>query len=143
MTTVDTTGVFELGAGRFGTMGEDVAALIAHAGTGARIRSLPRHLSLAALRVLELSGGVPLAEWHQCAARREESVVSIDRAQRLLGWEPRRSNVDALIAAYDWYAALVEAGRAAPSTHVVPRLHRMVGRIAGGRGSRAGRSGGR
>ena len=142
MTESDATGVFELGARRFGTMGEDVGVLIAHAGTGAHVRALPRRRSLLALRALELAGAPPLAEWHQCAARGEESVVSTNRAERLLSWQPRRSNADALIAAYDWYASRVEAGRDAPTSGSVPWVHRLVGWIAGGHDAPAGRSGG-
>jgi hypothetical protein len=112
-------------------MADDVGALIAHARTGARIRPLPRRVALAALRGIELAGGTPLGEWHQCAARGEASIVATDRAERLLGWQPRWSNADALIAAYDWYAARTAAGAAAPATHAVPALHRLVGRIAG------------
>jgi nucleoside-diphosphate-sugar epimerase len=139
----DAVGVFALGARRFGTMAEDVGALIAHAGTGARIRPLPRTLARVALRAVEVAGGVPLGEWHQCAARGEASVVSTERAERLLGWTPRWSNADALVAAYDWYARRVAAGQEAPTTHAVPALHRLVGRIAGARPARAGRSRGR
>jgi nucleoside-diphosphate-sugar epimerase len=143
VTAADVTGVFELGAHRFGTMAEDVGALITHAGTGARIRPLPRRLALAGLRTTELVGGTPLAEWHQCAARREASIVATDRAERLLGWQARWSNADALIAAYDWHAARTAAGEDPPATHAVPALHRLVGRFAGARPGRAGRSGGR
>ena len=139
----DATGVFELGARRFGTMAEDVGTLIAHAGTGARIRPLPRRLARVGLRTIELAGGAPLAEWHQCAARGEASVVATDRAAELLGWQPRWSNAEALIAAYDWYAARAAAGADAPTTHAVPALHRLVGRLAGTRPPGAGRSGGR
>jgi hypothetical protein len=32
-----------------------------------------------------------------------DSFVSIERAQRELGWRPRFSNRDAMIGAYTWY----------------------------------------
>jgi hypothetical protein len=54
----------------------------------------PAELALRALELLHLS---PLAEWHYKTAHRD-SFVDVSKAQRLLGWQPRLSNREALIA---------------------------------------------
>jgi nucleoside-diphosphate-sugar epimerase len=126
-------GVFELGAVRFGTMAEDLGALADHAGTGARIRPLPRGAAKVALRSLELVGATPLAEWHQCAARGADSVVDPCRAIEELGWHPRRSNRELLVDAYDWYVGAARAGDDVPMTHPVPAAHRFLAKVVGGR----------
>lgn len=131
LTTVGGEGLYQLGATRFGTIAEDLGALIEAAGTGARLRRLPPPLGPALVRGVELAGLAPLAEWHHCTARGVDSVVDVGRAQRELGWEPTRSNGEALLDAYRWYVHASADGEAA-TTHPLPRSHRGLRRLVGG-----------
>ncbi|HTK23141.1 MAG TPA: NAD-dependent epimerase/dehydratase family protein [Gaiella sp.] len=108
-----------VGAARFGTVREDLEALVAHAGSGSRLRPVPARPAELALRALELARLSPLAEWHYRTAHRD-SFVSIDRARSLLGWEPRLSNAETLCETYDWYLAHRGTMRSAGITHRVP-----------------------
>ena len=119
-------GVYTLGASEYGTVAEDMGALIDHAGTGARLRMVPGMVARPALRVAELAGMTPLSEWYQLAARDRDSVVDISRAREELGWEPQKSNSALLIDAYDWYASRRNRGEDAPATHPPPAGHRAV-----------------
>jgi nucleoside-diphosphate-sugar epimerase len=114
-----------VGAGRFGTVRDDLEALIEHAGSGSRLRPLPARPAELALRALELARLSPLAEWHYRTAHRD-SFVSIDKARRLLAWEPRLSNAETLCETYDWYLANREGMRAAGTTHRVPWEQRAL-----------------
>jgi nucleoside-diphosphate-sugar epimerase len=115
-----------VGAGEFGTVREDLEALCAHAGSGARLRSVPVKPAEVALRALELAHLSPLAEWHYKTAYRD-SFVSIDKARTLLGWEPRLSNAETLCATYDWYLDHRDEMRGAGMTHRVPWDQRALG----------------
>jgi nucleoside-diphosphate-sugar epimerase len=115
-----------VGAARFGTVHEDIEALAAHAGSGSRPRPVPARPAELALRGLELARLSPLAEWHYRTAHRD-SYVSIDKARRLLGWEPRLSNAETLCATYDWYLAHRDELGAAGTTHRVPWDQRALG----------------
>ena len=115
-----------VGAGRFGTVREDLEALCAHAGSGARLRPIPARPAEIVLRGLELARLSPLAEWHYKTAHRD-SFVSIEKARLQLGWEPRLSNAATLCATYDWYLAHREEMRAAGLTHRVPWDQRALG----------------
>jgi nucleoside-diphosphate-sugar epimerase len=115
-----------VGAARFGTVREDIEALAAHAGSGSRPRPVPARPAELALRGLELARLSPLAEWHYRTAHRD-SYVSIDKARRLLGWEPRLSNAETLCATYDWYLAHRDELGAAGTTHRVPWDQRALG----------------
>jgi nucleoside-diphosphate-sugar epimerase len=95
---------FNVGATEFGTVRSDLEGLIDHAGSGSRLRPVPPRLAETALRVLELARLSPLAEWHYRTAHRD-SYVDVSKAQRLLGFAPRLSNVRALCETYDWYLA--------------------------------------
>ncbi len=108
--------VLNLGAKTFGTVRDDLGALIAHAGSRSRVVSLPARPTQAILRMLELARLSPLAEWHYKTADRD-SFVDVTRAERALGWTPRFSNVDALVAAYDWFVANEAVARAVGTTH--------------------------
>jgi nucleoside-diphosphate-sugar epimerase len=115
-----------VGAGRFGTVREDLEALIDHTGSGSRLRSVPVRPAEIALRGLELARLSPLAEWHYKTAH-TDSFVSIDKARTLLGWEPRLSNAETLCATYDWYLAHLAEMRGAGTTHRVPWNQQALG----------------
>ncbi|MBI3974511.1 MAG: NAD(P)-dependent oxidoreductase [Chloroflexi bacterium] len=97
-------GVFNVGATRFGTVREDVGALCAFAGSGARVLPVPAWPAKLALRALETVNLSPLYRWVYGTADKD-SFVSTARLQRALGWQPRYSNAEALIRAYAWYLA--------------------------------------
>lgn len=109
---------FNVGAGEFGTVREDLGALIRHAGSSSRLTGVPVRPAELLLRLLELLRLSPLAEWHYRTAHRD-SFVSTEKAQRLLGWTPRLSNAQALCDTYDWYLAHRDRLGAAGTTHRV------------------------
>jgi nucleoside-diphosphate-sugar epimerase len=108
-----------VGAGEFGTVRSDLQALIDHAGSASRITPIPVRPAEIALRALELARLSPLAEWHYKTAHRD-SFVDVARAERVLGWKPRLSNAEALIATYDWYVEHRHELAAGGVTHRVP-----------------------
>ena len=115
-----------VGAGSFGTVREDLEALIDHAESRSRLRPVPARPAEVVLRGLELAHLSPLAEWHYRTAHKD-SFVSIEKARRLLGWEPRLSNAETLCATYDWYLEHRGELRGAGLTHRVPWDQRALG----------------
>lgn len=119
-------GVFHFGAENFGTVREDLQALIVHAGSGARLHFLPATLARNGLRGVELAGVTPLSEWHYCSAWGQDSVVDISRAQQELGWHPARSNARALTEAYDAYNVAMRDIGHIDTTHPIPASHKLL-----------------
>jgi nucleoside-diphosphate-sugar epimerase len=117
---------FNIGATEFGTVRADLQALIDHAGSSSRLQPVPVKPAELALRGLELLRVSPLAEWHYKTAHKD-SFVDVTKAQRLLGWQPRLSNRDALIETYDWYLANRGRVGAAGVTHRVPWNQQALG----------------
>jgi len=113
-------GVFNVGARDFGTMRENVQAVLDRAGHGRHVVSLPAAPAIAMLRLLATLRLSPLYPWiYDTAAR--ESFVSIERIERQLGFRSRYSSVQALVRNYDWYVAHhAELGQATGVTHRVP-----------------------
>jgi nucleoside-diphosphate-sugar epimerase len=114
-----------IGAREFGTVREDLQALIDHAGSGSRLTPVPARPAEIVLRGLELARLSPLAEWHYKTAHKD-SFVDVSKAQRLLGWEPRLSNRQTLIETYDWYVANRDRLGGAGLTHRVPWNQRAL-----------------
>jgi nucleoside-diphosphate-sugar epimerase len=111
---------FNIGAREFTTMREDYQAVLDDAGHGKRIVPLPAAPVIWTLRVLELLRLSPLYKWvYETAAT--DSFVSIEKAERVLGWNPRYSNKDALVRNYRWYVEHLDsfAGQSGVS-HRVP-----------------------
>ena len=93
---------FNIGAARFTTMGEDYQAVLDAAGHGKRIHGFPATPMIWTLRVLEALNLSPLYKWvYETASK--DSFVSIEKAQRVLGYAPKFSNKDALLRNYRWY----------------------------------------
>jgi nucleoside-diphosphate-sugar epimerase len=100
--------VFNIGAKEFGTQRSDFQAVLDYAGHGKRIVSLPEAPAVLALRLLEALGVSPLYKWvYETAGK--ESFVSIEKAERVLGFSPRYSNREALVRNFQWYLDNVEA----------------------------------
>jgi hypothetical protein len=69
----------------------------------------------------------PVYEWvYETAA--VDSWVSIERAERVLGFRPRYSNRDALIRNYEWYVRHVDAFRETTGiSHRTPWKQGLIG----------------
>ena len=111
---------FNIGAKDFMTMREDFQSVLDHAGFGKKVKGLPAGPIIFTLRVLEKLKLSPLYKWvYETAC--EDSFVSIDKAERILGFTPKYSNSDALIRNYDWYVANLEKFKNASGvSHRVP-----------------------
>ncbi len=96
--------MFNIGAREFSTIRADFQAVLDEAGFGRRIVSIPERPARAALRVLEALHLSPVYRWVYDTAGKE-SVVSIQKAERILGFRPRYSNREALLANFRWYLA--------------------------------------
>ncbi|MCL4540881.1 MAG: NAD-dependent epimerase/dehydratase family protein [Chloroflexi bacterium] len=96
---------FNIGAAEFTTFAEDYQAVLDRAGYGKKI--IPLRLTplfITILRALELFHLSPLYKWvYETAAK--DSFVSIEKAQKQLGFHPQYSNKQALIRNYEWHVA--------------------------------------
>jgi nucleoside-diphosphate-sugar epimerase len=93
---------FNIGAAEFTTVYQDMKAMCDFAGNGARPMgtwAAPIKGLLALFEAMHLS---PLYKWIYGTAD-QDSFVSIEKAQKTLGWKPKYSNADALIRSYQWY----------------------------------------
>lgn len=94
--------VFNIGAKEFTTLKEDYQAVLDYAGHNRKIVSLPAAPMIWTLRFLEALKLSPLYKWVYETVT-EDSFVSIEKAERVLGYRPRYSNKDALVRNYQWY----------------------------------------
>lgn len=93
---------FNLGAKEFTTVEEDVGALCEYAKSGARVMRTPSWIVKPVLRIFEILKLSPLYKWIYGTAD-TDSFVSIEKAEKILGWVPKYSNKEALIRSYQWY----------------------------------------
>lgn len=94
--------VFNIGAKEFTTLREDYQAVLDYAGYKKKIVPLPASPMIWTLRFLEMLKLSPLYKWVYETVT-EDSFVSIEKAERVLGYKPKYSNKDALIRNYQWY----------------------------------------
>lgn len=93
---------FNIGAKEFATMKEDYQVVLTEAGFGKRIIGTPANIIIMILRLMEALKISPLYRWvYETAA--EDSFVSIEKAEKTLGYHPKYSNQQALVDNYRWY----------------------------------------
>ena len=120
---------FNIGAREFTTMRQDYQAVLDEAGFGRRIVGFPARPVILALRILEALRLSPLYKWvYETAC--EDSFVSIEKAERVLGYNPRYSNQQALIRNYQWYLRNLDQFRNRSGvSHRVPWKQGILGLI--------------
>jgi nucleoside-diphosphate-sugar epimerase len=96
--------VYNVGAAEFGTMRQTLQALVDHAGTGSRVRSLPKRPARAAMQATASLGLAPFVPYHWLVYS-ESLWFDTTRAQTELGWRPQHSNASAVIESYEWFLA--------------------------------------
>jgi nucleoside-diphosphate-sugar epimerase len=94
--------IFNIGAKEFTTMKEDFQEVLDYAGFGKRIICFPAAPVIAALKILEFLKLSPLYKWIYETAS-EDSFVSIAKAEKILSFQPKYSNKQALIRNFQWY----------------------------------------
>ena len=100
--------VFNLGAREYTTMKEDYQAVLDEAGYGKKVKGFPAGPVIWTLRFLEALKISPLYKWvYETAC--EDSFVSIEKAERVLGFDPKYSNKQALVRNYHWYLENLES----------------------------------
>lgn len=94
---------FNVGAKVFTTIKRDYQAVLDYAGHGKKIIPIPAETpAIWALRILEKMKLSPLYKWVYETVTKD-SFVSIEKAERVLGYKPKHSNRDALVRNYQWY----------------------------------------
>ncbi|MFM2019821.1 MAG: hypothetical protein RL718_402 [Actinomycetota bacterium] len=111
---------FNVGAKNFSTFRDDFQSVLDLAGFGKRVVSIPAMPAIWLLRALDRVGLSPLYPWvYETAVK--DSFVSIDKAQRVLGFKPKYSNQEALARNFHWYLANRDSFQGkSGKTHRVP-----------------------
>jgi nucleoside-diphosphate-sugar epimerase len=82
---------FNIGAAEFTTMKEDYQAVLDYAGHGKKVVGFPAAPAIWGLRLLDKLKLSPLYKWvYETASK--DSFVSIEKAERQLGFRPKYSN---------------------------------------------------
>jgi nucleoside-diphosphate-sugar epimerase len=115
-----TPSIYNVGALEFGTMRETLQALVDHAQTGSRVRSLPVAPARFAMRTLASLGLAPFAPYHWLLYS-ESLYFDVSSVRSELGWEPKHSNASMVIESYEWFLAhRHDPGDAGRSHHQSP-----------------------
>jgi len=95
---------YNIGAADPPTMRETIQALVDHAGTGSKVRSLPTGPAATAMKTLAGVGLIPLAPYHWLLYG-ESLWFDTTMAEAELGWASTSSNEAMLIESYEWFLA--------------------------------------
>jgi nucleoside-diphosphate-sugar epimerase len=94
--------IYNVGCTKFGTMRQLLEAIIGHARSGSRIRSVPMTIAEMMMNAASAVGLSPLGPYHALMYGRS-LYFDTSKVRRELGWEPKWSQEAALCQSYDWY----------------------------------------
>lgn len=95
---------YNIGATEFGTMRDMLQALVDHAATGSRVRSLPSAPARLGMQLISRLGQAPFAPYHWLLYG-ESLWFDTTKAREELGWAPSHSNASMVIESYEWFLA--------------------------------------
>jgi len=101
-------GIYNVGTSEFGSLRQDLGALITHAGSTSKIRGLPVRPTIATLSALDKMHLSPLGPWHYLTYHKPFYFDS-SPVTEALGWKPQYTNQKILTNAYDWFIANFDA----------------------------------
>jgi len=118
---------FNIGARVFSTMKDDYQTVLDEAGHGKKVVGFPAAPAIWGLRFLDALGVSPLYKWvYETASK--DSFVSIEKAEKQLGYNPKHSNKDALLRNFRWYVDnLPRFERESGVSHRVPWKQGAIG----------------
>ena len=94
--------VFNVAAKEFSTMQEDYQAVLDLAGFGKKIKPFPASIAIFGLSILSKLHLSPIYPWiYETAGK--DSIISIEKAEKILGFSPKFSNKEALEKNFKWY----------------------------------------
>jgi UDP-glucose 4-epimerase len=96
--------LFHIGADDVPTLRQVYEAVIAAAGTSARIAQLPKGPTIAAMKLAHLLRVSPLGPYHYRMIA-EDFVFDTTRIRERLGWRPTLTNQQMMVKAYEYYSA--------------------------------------
>lgn len=94
--------VFNVGTDRFGTMRETLEDLCAHAGTGAKVRSLPAGPAGLGMNATARLGLTPFAPYHWMMYSKS-MWFDLAHLDEQLQWTPKWSTAEMFAQSYDWF----------------------------------------
>jgi len=94
---------FHVGSDNVHSLREIYDAVIHHAGSRSRVRSLPKAPTVAALQLAHLLKVSPMGPYHYKMIA-EDFLFDTSKIKDRLGWRPTLTNAEMLIEAYDYYA---------------------------------------
>ncbi|MBR6245603.1 NAD(P)-dependent oxidoreductase [bacterium] len=123
----DGNDIFNVGAISNLTENDYVGALCEYAKSGSRVMHTPVWLVIPTLVVLEKLHLSPLYKWVYGTAHKD-SFVSVEKAQKVFGWQPKYDETQALIKSYQWY--IDNKGSIAKGTGTTHRIAWAQGALA-------------
>ena len=94
--------LFHIGSDHVSSLRQVYEAVIAGAGTRARVASLPRGPALGLMRAAHLLGVSPLGPYHYRMIA-ENFVFDTRRIKQRLGWQPTLNNEEMMLKAFRYY----------------------------------------
>lgn len=110
---------FNVASGGVLTYRELMLALREHIGSRSRLLPVPVRLTLAVMRFANRFTSPLFFEPGQFEIIGEDYLLDLSKAERLLGWTSKRTNIEAFVDAYDWYLCMHPYPK---PQHLKPRL---------------------
>lgn len=123
--------IFNIATNKYGTYKGDIENLIQYAKSDSKTHCINAAISRQIMKLLDKLNLSPFSEWHYSIIDKEY-VFDISKAQKILGWSPKKSNTQLFQESYDWFIDNYENLNIVGTTHTTklnPKIFRLINRL--------------
>ena len=123
--------IFNIATDKYGTYKGDIENLIQYAKSGSKTHCVNATISRQIMKFLDKLNLSPFSEWHYSIIDKEY-VFDISKAQKILGWNPKKSNNQLFQESYNWFIENYEKLRITGTTHKTklnPKIFKLINKL--------------
>ena len=123
--------IFNIATDNYGTYKGDIDNLIEYTKSKSKTHCVNATISRQIMKILDKLNLSPFSEWHYSIIDKEY-VFDISKAQKILGWTPKKSNKELFQESYDWFVNNYKNLNTVGTTHTTklsPKIFKLIDKI--------------
>ena len=123
--------IFNIATDDYGTYKGDIENLIQYAKSKSKTHCVNATVSRQIMKILDKLNLSPFSKWHYSVIDKEY-VFDISKAQKILGWTPKKNNTELFQESYDWFVANYDNLNTVGTTHTTklnPKIFKLIDKL--------------
>ena len=123
--------IFNIATDNYGTYKGDVEDLIQYANSNSKTICVNATMARQLMKILDKLNLSPFSKWHYSVIDKEY-VFDISKSQKILGWQPKKSNKELFQESYEWFKENYDNLKTTGTTHTTklnPKIFKLIDKL--------------